>query len=539
MTLMRYLRRGLMIFVGIWLSVVMIPAVGFAHAYVEQSTPYADAVLNESPELIQIRFTEAVESKLSKIELFDAEGLEIKGKLFAHDEQELRYAIPRLPRGIYIVNWQVLSVDTHVTEGSFRFSILMELESERPAETISLDGIQEDQTTEKSNLSVSPQITEPSLEHDDQPQPNELEVSQADPMNVPSLDVAEEMQAILATTQAEEVTVDNPSPPSLQQPQHHHHESQQQESSLSTKLLPILRIIEVVMAVIVAGFLFNKIFLWTGATQLTPSFLSKIVERRLWLIMLIIFSLTGAARLTLLFSQWHGNVEGLFGIISDFLFNDLAIGLATWVRPVIMLYLWMLTLAPRHDERWSKWLQGCAVLPLLASFAWTGHAMSSQHSVIQNIFIHMLHMTSVAIWCGGLVGIAGVTFRSMMNRHEWIEFNQVIRRFSDWALGLIIILSASGGVLTRQRISELEQLYASMYGQMVLWKMLLLLGVIGMGWFHRKIFIPRLTQQWAEDSGVQHSIVYRRFQWGIRAEIVLATAALLLAGLLSTTTPLT
>jgi putative copper export protein/methionine-rich copper-binding protein CopC len=545
---MSCLRLYVTILVGIWLYVATVPAVGYAHAYVEQSTPYANAVLSESPELIQIRFTEAVESKLSKIELFDAEGLEIKGKLFAHDEQELRYAIPRLPRGIYEVKWQVLSVDTHVTEGSFRFSILMELEPERPAETISLDGIQEESAAAEQSMSDDPINGDPPLVNDDRPQSNELDMSQADQMNSPSSIDAEEIQTPPPTIQDEEVMVNVPSPPSeQQQPQsqsepqqhHHHHHDQvvQQESVLPTIILTLLRIIELFTAVVATGYLFNKLYLWSGTIQLAPTFLSKMVERRLWLTMFVIFTLTGVARLVLLFSQLPGSVVGLFGMISSFLVDDLIIGFATWIRPIIILYLWMLTLAPRQDERWSKLFQGCALFPLLASFAWTGHAMSSQQSVMQNMLMHMLHMTSVAIWCGGLVGIAAVSFRSMMNRHEWVELNQIIRRFSNWALWLIIFVTTSGVLLTWQRINDFEQLYATMYGQMVLWKMLILLGVIGMGWFHRKIFIPRLTQQWEEESSVLHAMVYRRFQWGIRVEIVLATVALLLAGLLSTTAP--
>lgn len=130
-----------------WLGVIIcvsllllgMPSIVSAHANLERSTPLQDAVLQQSPEEIRIQFTEEVDSNLSQITLEDNNGNIIKGTLSTEAERWLIYKIPKLDEGIYKVKWQALSVDTHVTEGSFRFSIAVPLEKEKPSGTISLD----------------------------------------------------------------------------------------------------------------------------------------------------------------------------------------------------------------------------------------------------------------------------------------------------------------------------------------------------------------------------------------------------------------
>src|SRR5690606_10364763 len=106
----------------------------------ERASPLQESNLEQSPTEIRLQFTEGIDPKVSRIVLEDAGGNAISGQLTSEDERTLVYAIPALENGIYKVTWQVLSVDTHVTEGSYRFSVAVPLEAEKPSDTISLDG---------------------------------------------------------------------------------------------------------------------------------------------------------------------------------------------------------------------------------------------------------------------------------------------------------------------------------------------------------------------------------------------------------------
>lgn len=121
-----------------------------AHANLERSVPLQDAELKEAPGEIRIQFTENIDPKLSTIVLENEKGAKVSGQLRSENGNALILKIGPLEDGIYKVRWQVLSVDTHVTEGSYRFTINAPLEKSRPSETISLDGDPDRGTTARA-----------------------------------------------------------------------------------------------------------------------------------------------------------------------------------------------------------------------------------------------------------------------------------------------------------------------------------------------------------------------------------------------------
>jgi methionine-rich copper-binding protein CopC len=71
-----------------------------------------------------IRFTEGVELEFSRIEVKGAKGEVVsQGKVRRLASDALAVDLKLLAPGAYIVEWQVLSVDTHVTEGLLRFTV--------------------------------------------------------------------------------------------------------------------------------------------------------------------------------------------------------------------------------------------------------------------------------------------------------------------------------------------------------------------------------------------------------------------------------
>jgi methionine-rich copper-binding protein CopC len=96
-----------------------------AHALLDHAVPAVGATLTGPPATIELTFSEDVEPAFSSIEVTDAAGAKVEstGKLEHPKESVLALPLPSLPPGQYVVHWKVVSVDTHTTEGTFRFRI--------------------------------------------------------------------------------------------------------------------------------------------------------------------------------------------------------------------------------------------------------------------------------------------------------------------------------------------------------------------------------------------------------------------------------
>lgn len=97
-----------------------------AHAFLERANPPVGSEIAASPPEISILFTEGVEPLFSKIEVAGADGAAIatgKPHLAPDTNRRLIIELPKLPPGTYTVIWHVTSVDTHKTEGNYKFTV--------------------------------------------------------------------------------------------------------------------------------------------------------------------------------------------------------------------------------------------------------------------------------------------------------------------------------------------------------------------------------------------------------------------------------
>ena len=98
----------------------------FAHAFLKNSSPPVGSDLPVSPKAVIIDFTEGVEPAFSTITVQDAHGRRVdEGHPHLVDGNQARLAVglPKLPAGAYTVTWHATAVDTHKTEGRFRFTV--------------------------------------------------------------------------------------------------------------------------------------------------------------------------------------------------------------------------------------------------------------------------------------------------------------------------------------------------------------------------------------------------------------------------------
>jgi methionine-rich copper-binding protein CopC len=112
-----------------WVAVAMpcMASPAFAHAFLERASPPVGASVDASPPELSIQFTEGVEPAFSTIEVNRADGVAVaagKPHLAPDNNRRLMIDLPKLPAGTYTVVWHVTSVDTHKTEGKFKFTVV-------------------------------------------------------------------------------------------------------------------------------------------------------------------------------------------------------------------------------------------------------------------------------------------------------------------------------------------------------------------------------------------------------------------------------
>jgi methionine-rich copper-binding protein CopC len=121
---MKPLRSLALPFVAAVACIAAAPAA--AHAFLDHALPAVGSTVHESPRGVRLWFTEPLEPAFSRVRVVDASGKEVDGgdsHVDASNPAILAASLPVLAPGIYRVEWRVVSVDTHVTEGDYTFDL--------------------------------------------------------------------------------------------------------------------------------------------------------------------------------------------------------------------------------------------------------------------------------------------------------------------------------------------------------------------------------------------------------------------------------
>jgi copper resistance protein C len=108
------------------LLVLAAATVAGAHAFLDRAEPRVGGKVHTPPASVTLWFTERLEPAYSRVKVVDDAGRQVDradGAVDASDARVLRATLAPLPPGTYRVIWRVLSVDTHVTEGDFTFTV--------------------------------------------------------------------------------------------------------------------------------------------------------------------------------------------------------------------------------------------------------------------------------------------------------------------------------------------------------------------------------------------------------------------------------
>ncbi|MEO5631769.1 MAG: copper resistance CopC family protein [Nitrospiraceae bacterium] len=101
-------------------------APALAHSMLVKAEPPRRAALAKAPAQVRLWFNEELEGEYASLVVLDAEKhpvTEIKPQLSPDDPKSIVLPLPELTPGKYSVKFRVLSVDGHVVESSFDFTV--------------------------------------------------------------------------------------------------------------------------------------------------------------------------------------------------------------------------------------------------------------------------------------------------------------------------------------------------------------------------------------------------------------------------------
>ena len=97
-----------------------------AHAFLDHAEPPVGSVMQKAPRQLSLWFTEDLEPAFSGVTVTDAQGHSVnagKAQVDPHNRKLMHVPLKTFDPGSYRVNWHVLSVDTHRTQGNYSLTV--------------------------------------------------------------------------------------------------------------------------------------------------------------------------------------------------------------------------------------------------------------------------------------------------------------------------------------------------------------------------------------------------------------------------------
>jgi copper resistance protein C len=121
------MQRFLKTFVIASLASTLAATAAFSHAFLDHAIPSVGGAVSGPVREIRLYYTQDVVTAFSHVHLVSDSGAVIPASKPVNDPSDQQIVIVHLGRALgpggYSLTWQVTSVDTHVTQGTFHFTV--------------------------------------------------------------------------------------------------------------------------------------------------------------------------------------------------------------------------------------------------------------------------------------------------------------------------------------------------------------------------------------------------------------------------------
>jgi putative copper resistance protein D len=208
------------------------------------------------------------------------------------------------------------------------------------------------------------------------------------------------------------------------------------------------------------------------------------------------------------------------------------------LRSVLLVLLALPLLSWRAAAtRPANWLViGSAAMAalLMGSLAWAGHAVASHRA---HPWVDAAHLCAAAVWLGMLPPLWLLVQRaSATGDPGWQRLaGRAARLFSAPGIAAVLVLAITGGLNGWWLVGSVDKLLGSSYGLLLVAKLALFAGMLGLAARNRMVLTPRIDQP--EPLAPGGRLALRRLRRNVVAEMVLGAAVLGLVGRLGVTPP--
>jgi copper transport protein len=215
---------------------------------------------------------------------------------------------------------------------------------------------------------------------------------------------------------------------------------------------------------------------------------------------------------------------------------DTTIGLAWVIRALCIALVAAILLATRSHCR-ATWWQLTLIIGLVTvgtASAYGGHGASGRWHYL-GVFATMLHVSSMAVWLGGL----------LLLLISLVEMERMgVERFSSIAAVAMATIVVSGAVQALRQVGSLDALTETSYGKLLIWKLIVVAGVLAVAAVARQSIHGRLFTRPLAAASVSAAAVdddddfdRGRLRRAISIESVLAVVVVIITSLLMAANP--
>ncbi len=458
--------------VALLLTLAALPASALAHATLEATTPARGATARVEPKQVVLRFDEAVEGNFGAVRVFDARGDRVDSGPVTHPGgagARLAVALkPGLRNGTYTATYRVISADSHPVSGGFVFSI--GAAGAPPAETVGdlLAGSSTGRATEVA-----------------------FGIARGADYLAIALVLGTLLFLLLSWPRGDGAP-----------------EAAQTAFARRARALLLggaaLGIVSGAAGIVLQGATAGGTSFWAA---LDPSTVREVLGTRfgtVWGLRIADFALIAALVATMSAGRARRSAVVLGAVASP---------PAAVPRPV------------RLDGR------ALAALALPAAFlavtpALGGHA-TTQHPVALLAPLDVIHVVAMSAWVGGLIALVvavPTATRALDPADRTALLSTTLSRFSAVALTSVAALIASGTIQSIVHLRSFDDFLHTAFGRAVLIKIIVLIGLVGLGALNRQRSLPRLRA--AAASGATPGAVGRVLRTTLRVEVALVVVVL-------------